>query len=291
MTAQANTVGQADANAQSVPQASTPQVDLNGTHAQDLTGVQAGIEANPQVPANPQATDGSVDLDNQIQTDEKRLEDKSAYAAKLAEQLKDADRTITENQKMLKQRQAMSHQEPGATRQTEHTELPADSSGIGQGQEFINALNDNPDKAIADLRASMAREILGDVNRQQIGNQLGERAQHVQESLGENHGLFQARLNEYKSQGLLPSPEQVGNDIRFGPIEQQTRLMELGMLALQQQQNASPQTNQQAPVQPQQPQPNRLMMAPGGGGQPANTQQPQQLAAQGQRFGIFANGG
>lgn len=274
MTAQANTAGQADA--------ATPTPDPK-------TGTTAEGQANPQTQANPEAAGSKGDLEKQIATAEKRIEDKQAYLEKLENDLRDHDRKINEHKQKLKMLSAQRPPEP--PREQIRQETPtltetqhdaAKTLGLS-GEQFISLLRDDPDKALAAIvnvtRQQAEQDILGKLplhmERYRIERELLEKVEQIRSSMSEaDYQLFVNAAANYSQHGYSPTPEHLLNEVRFGTPEQQRQLMEYGLAVLQrqQQEKASGETT----AQPQGAPPNRnarpFPMAPGG----ANPITPQQ---------------
>lgn len=300
MTAQANTAGTADANAQGTGQQDTPGADPTGTQTRNQAQPTDGAQANPQQQANPNANqvDGG-DLDQQIATAEKRQADKEAYLKKLEDELRDRDRQISERKQKLKEQGERhgKHAEPVGTPDqgnqqglSDHQAAAARELGL-TGQEFLDLMANNPDQGIAKLVEVAQRQVLQGLpqylDQHQAQQQLMDRANRTYQELSpDDKPAFNALVAEYQQQGLLPSPEQVANEIRFGTPDQQKQLMEYGLAYLQSQQQAAPQDQQQQQAH-QQPGMRPHPMAPGGG----SPVQPQQRQTNGQPSSPLRNAG
>lgn len=280
MTAQANTAGNADANTNGTgEQTTTPQADPQDTRRQESTTPTDGAQAHPQQQATPNANDeGAGDLEGQIEAAEKRKADKAAYLKQLEEELRDADREISTHKQKLKsqqgQQQTRQHppQESAGTPDDGNRQLTDTQAEMARnlgltGQEFLDLMRDNPDQGIAKLVEVAQRGVLEQMpqylHQQQVVQQAQQRIARAYEDLGqEDSSLFDSAVADYQHQGFAPTPEHIVNDIRFGPPEQQGKLMEFGLAYLQERQQG-----QQQPQQPMQQPPGTRPhpMAPGGG--------------------------
>ncbi len=280
MTAQANTAGNADAV--------TGQADQNGTlQPQDQNGTQLTETAHPAAQATPTQAATGGDLEREILTAEKRAEDKKAYLEKLQSDLRDMDRDIQDHKKQLKMATAPTppQQQESENLSNAHMEA-AKNLGIS-GEQFINLLRDNPDKALSDLlevaEKRAEERVLGKIplqlERHRIETEMRGKISQIRQDLGdEDFQIFSNTVAQYQQRGFTPTPDQVLNELRFGPPEKQRQLMEFGMLMLQQQQQ--PQQQEQPQTQSQQagsPVMRPFPMAPGGG----NPVQPQARAQTG----------